>query len=224
LSGTQIEDNQTTDQFPMANHKLVIYQLFTRWFGNTKSTNKFYGTRDENGVGKFNDITDKALQELAKFGITHVWYTGVLEHATLTDYSEFGIQPDHPLIVKGIAGSPYAVKDYYDVDPDLAVDVPNRMKEFEELIVRTHQIGLKAIIDFIPNHVARQYHSERTMTRRSLFLRRTIFTTCPNRNSSFRKVNILPSPTTKPTSSTPQRPQETMFFSQSPRSLTGTKR
>jgi glycosidase len=144
----------------MANHKLVIYQLFTRWFGNTKSTNKFYGTRDENGVGKFNDITDKALQELAKFGITHVWYTGVLEHATLTDYSEFGIQPDHPLIVKGIAGSPYAVKDYYDVDPDLAVDVPNRMKEFEELIVRTHQIGLKAIIDFIPNHVARQYHSD----------------------------------------------------------------
>ena len=143
----------------MATHKLVIYQLFTRWFGNTNSTNKFYGTRDENGVGKFNDITDKALLELKKFGISHVWYTGVLEHATLTDYSDFGIQPDHPLIVKGIAGSPYAVKDYYDVDPDLAVNVADRMKEFEELVARTHQNDLKVIIDFIPNHVARQYHS-----------------------------------------------------------------
>lgn len=143
----------------MENHKHVIYQLFTRWFSNTNSTNKFYGTRDENGVGKFNDITSTALQALKEFGITHVWYTGILEHATLTDYAHYGIQPDHPLIVKGIAGSPYAVKDYYEVDPDLAVNVSDRMAEFEELVQRTHTHDLKVIIDFIPNHVARQYHS-----------------------------------------------------------------
>ncbi|NIJ53333.1 alpha-amylase family protein [Dyadobacter arcticus] len=140
--------------------KFVIYQIFTRLFGNQNSTNKVYGTIEENGSGKFNDITDVALTELKNFGVTHVWFTGVLEHATLTDYSEYGIKPDHPLIVKGIAGSPYAVKDYYDVDPDLAVDVNNRMQEFESLISRTHSLGLKAIIDFIPNHVARQYHSD----------------------------------------------------------------
>lgn len=140
--------------------KFIIYQVFTRLFGNQKTTNKFYGTIEENGCGKFNDIDDTALAALKDFGVTHMWYTGVLEHATLTDYSSFGIQPDHPLIVKGIAGSPYAVKDYYDVDPDLAVDVPNRMQEFEHLISRTHAHGLKAIIDFIPNHVARQYHSD----------------------------------------------------------------
>jgi glycosidase len=140
--------------------KFVIYQIFTRLFGNECTTNKVYGSIAENGCGKFNDITEKALQALKDFGITHVWYTGVLEHATLTDYSAFGIQQDHPLIVKGIAGSPYAVKDYYDVDPDLAVDVPNRMQEFEQLVVRTHDLGLKAIIDFIPNHVARQYRSD----------------------------------------------------------------
>lgn len=140
--------------------KFVIYQLFTRLFGNRNATNKVYGTIEENGCGKFNDIDDTALAALKDFGVTHLWYTGVLEHATLTDYAQFGINPDHPLIVKGIAGSPYAVKDYYDVDPDLAVDVPNRMQEFESLVARTHAHELKVIIDFIPNHVARQYHSD----------------------------------------------------------------
>ena len=140
--------------------KFIVYQIFTRLFGNQNTTNKVYGTIEENGSGKFNDITDIALDSIKKLGITHVWYTGIIEHATLTDYTAYGILPDHPLIVKGMAGSPYAVKDYYDVDPDLAVDVPNRMQEFEALISRTHQQGLKAIIDFIPNHVSRQYHSE----------------------------------------------------------------
>lgn len=140
--------------------KWVVYQVFTRLFGNRNTTNKVYGTIEENGSGKFNDITDVALKALRTFGATHVWYTGILEHATLTDYSNFGIAKDHPLIVKGIAGSPYAVKDYYDVDPDLAEDVPNRMKEFEDLIARSHREDLKVIIDFIPNHVARQYHSD----------------------------------------------------------------
>ncbi|CAG5004344.1 Alpha-1,4-glucan:maltose-1-phosphate maltosyltransferase [Dyadobacter sp. CECT 9275] len=142
------------------NDKLVIYQIFTRLFGNRNTTNKVYGTIDENGSGKFNDITDAALTSIKDLGVTHLWYTGILEHATLSDYSAFGITPDHPLIVKGIAGSPYAVKDYYDVDPDLAENVPNRMQEFEALVKRTQNHNLKVIIDFIPNHVARQYHSD----------------------------------------------------------------
>lgn len=140
--------------------KIVVYQIYTRLFGNLNTTNKFYGNRDENGVGKFNDITDKALTSLKKFGISHVWLTGVIEHATMTDYSAFGIPKDNPYVVKGIAGSPYAIKDYYDVNPDLAVDVPNRIKEFEALVERSHRADLKVIIDCVPNHVARQYHSD----------------------------------------------------------------
>jgi len=140
--------------------KIVVYQIYTRLFGNLKTTNKFYGSRDENGVGKFNDLTDKALTSLKKFGISHVWFTGVIEHATMTDYSAFGIPKDNPYVVKGIAGSPYAIKDYYDVNPDLAVDVPNRMKEFEALVERSHKASLKVIIDCVPNHVAREYHSD----------------------------------------------------------------
>src|SRR5574344_2059291 len=111
-----------------------------------------------NGCGKFNDFTTERLSEIKKFGITHIWYTGIIEHATQTDYSEYGIRHDHPAVVKGKAGSPYAIKDYYDVDPDLAEDVSHRMEEFENLVKRTHKAGLKVIIDFIPNHVARQYH------------------------------------------------------------------
>jgi glycosidase len=140
--------------------KLVIYQVFTRLFGNTNATNKKFGTLEENGVGKFNDINGAALTSIKQLGITHVWYTGVLEHALLTDYSSQGIAPDDADVVKGRAGSPYAIKDYYDVNPDLAVDVKNRMAEFEQLIDRTHKAGMKVIIDFVPNHVARSYRSD----------------------------------------------------------------
>jgi glycosidase len=142
------------------NDKLVVYQIFTRIFGNENQTNKTYGSLAENGSGKFNDINKNALKSIKSLGVSHVWYTGVIEHATMTDYSSFGIQKDHPLVVKGRAGSPYAVKDYYDVDPDLAEDVNSRMSEFEALIKRSHQEELKVLIDFIPNHVARQYHSD----------------------------------------------------------------
>jgi len=139
--------------------KQVIYQVFTRLFGNTNTTNKPWGTIQENGVGKFNDFTEKALKEIKDLGITHIWYTGVPHHNVITDYTKYGISNDDPDIVKGRAGSPYAVKDYYNVNPDLAVNVENRLEEFEALIKRTHNAGLKVIIDIVPNHVARNYKS-----------------------------------------------------------------
>ncbi len=142
-----------------AGHKLIIYQLLPRLFGNAKTVNKTYGSIDENGVGKFNDLNDKALQEIKNMGFTHVWFTGVLEHATMTDYSQYGIKPDDPDVVKGRAGSPYAIRDYYQVAPDLAEDVNNRLGEYEALIARTHSNGLKVIMDLVPNHVARTYAS-----------------------------------------------------------------
>ena len=142
------------------NDKLIIYQIFTRLFSNNNDHCVPNGTIRQNGCGKMNDITDHVLSAIAELGISHVWYTGIIEHATKTDYSSQGIRPDNPHIVKGNAGSPYAIKDYYDIDPDLAESIPDRMKEFEALVARTHQCGLKVIIDFVPNHVARQYHSD----------------------------------------------------------------
>jgi glycosidase len=128
-------------------------------FANQNTTNKFNGSLEENGTAKFKDINSNALKSIKKLGISHVWYTGVIEHASMTDFSKFGIKKDHPQVVKGIAGSPYAVKDYYDVNPYLAENVGNRMEEFEDLVKRTHQNGLKVIIDFVPNHVSREYQS-----------------------------------------------------------------
>lgn len=141
-------------------NKLIIYQVFTRLFGNNNNHCINNGSITENGCGKMADFTAKALGEIKKLGATHIWYIGIIEHATQTDYRRYNIRPDHPAIVKGKAGSPYAIKDYYDVDPDLAKDVPERMREFENLVQRTHRSGLKVIIDFVPNHVARQYHSD----------------------------------------------------------------
>jgi glycosidase len=149
-----------TDTMEKPSGKMVIYQMMTRLFGNKISLNKPYGTVEQNGVGKFNDINDAALSAIKSMGVTHIWYTGVLEHAVLTDYTQYGIPLDDADVVKGRAGSPYSIKDYYDVNPDLAVNVPDRLKEFEQLVDRTHAKGLKVIIDFVPNHVARVYKSD----------------------------------------------------------------
>ena len=151
------EDMQKNEDVAMG--KPVVYQVFTRLFGNQATTNKPWGTIEENGVGKFNDFTDEALVGISELGTTHVWYTGVPHHAVIRDYTEYGISNDDPDVVKGRAGSPYAVKDYYNVNPDLAVDPARRLEEFEALIERTHRNGMKVIIDIVPNHVARGYES-----------------------------------------------------------------
>lgn len=150
---TDIFDNPDQD-------RLVIYQLMTRLFSNTETTNKTYGTIAENGVGKFNGINDEALSSLRGLGVTHVWLTGVLEHATMTGLDSAAIPADDADVVKGRAGSPYAIKDYYDVAPALAENPAKRMTEFAQLLKRIHGHGMKAVIDFVPNHVARGYHSD----------------------------------------------------------------
>lgn len=154
---TEIAENQEKLE-----KKIVIYQVFTRLFGNTNTNNKPWGTKEENGVGKFSDFSETALSELKELGITHIWYTGVPHHALVTDYSKYGIPGDDPDVVKGRAGSPYAVKDYYNVNPDLANDPSRRLEEFRELITRTHKQGLKLMIDIVPNHVARDYEGKST--------------------------------------------------------------
>lgn len=162
LSATVAQNNKNAPMMKKVEavekpQKYVVYQVFTRLFGNKKTTNKPWGTIEENGVGKFNDFTDTALQEIKKLGVTHIWYTGVPHHDVIRDYTKYGISNDDPDVVKGRAGSPYAVKDYYNVNPDLAVDPAKRLEEFEALISRTHKHRLKVIIDIVPNHIARNY-------------------------------------------------------------------
>ncbi len=144
----------------MSKPKPIIYQLLPRLFTNYCETPIVGGTLEQNGSGKLNDINERVLAAIKDFGATHVWYTGVIEHSHDADYSTYGIRRNNPHVVKGHAGSPYAITDYYDIDPDLAVDVPMRMQEFEALVARTHASGLKVIIDFVPNHVAREYFSD----------------------------------------------------------------
>ncbi len=146
--------------------KPVIYQLLPRLFTNYNDKCVPNGTYEQNGSGKLNGITSHILDQIKELGVTHVWFTGVIEHATCTDFSAHGIEPtDNPHIVKGQAGSPYAIKDYYDITPALAEDVENRMGEFENLVERTHRAGMKVILDFVPNHTARRYHSDAAPSR-----------------------------------------------------------
>lgn len=139
--------------------KPIIYQVFTRLFGNRNATEKPWGTVVENGVGKMNDFDDATLRRIKRLGATHVWFTGVVRHASQTDHTAHGIPRQHPDVVKGVAGSPYAIADYYDIDPDIAVDVDRRMDEWAALVERTHRAGMKVVMDFVPNHVAREYRS-----------------------------------------------------------------
>lgn len=143
---------------------MTIYQVLTRLFANDCTCCVPNGTKQQNGCGTMEGFTAKALDAIRGLGATHVWYTGLIEHATHTNYSAQGVTPDCPDVVKGKAGSPYAIKDYYDVDPDLATSVPQRMDELKALIRRTHEAGLGFIMDFVPNHVARQYHSDASPT------------------------------------------------------------
>ncbi|WP_299085313.1 alpha-amylase family protein [uncultured Paraglaciecola sp.] len=149
--------NAISSNYPVG--KPVVYQVFTRLFGNTNTTNQPWGSIEENGVGKFSDFNDAALLSIKELGTSHIWYTGVPHHDVITDYSAYGINHDDPDVVKGRAGSPYAVKDYYSVNPDLAQEPANRIAEFEALIARTHKHGMQVIIDIVPNHVARNYQS-----------------------------------------------------------------
>ncbi|MDE6379394.1 MAG: alpha-amylase [Muribaculaceae bacterium] len=142
------------------NERLIIYQMFPRIFSNNVAEPKPWGTLEENGSGKLNDLTPKALRSIKELGVNCIWLTGVIEHATKSDFTKYGIPKDNPNVVKGEAGSPYAIKDYYDIDPAIAVDVPNRMAEFESCVKRIHKEGMKVIIDFVPNHTARVYHSD----------------------------------------------------------------
>ena len=144
----------------MPENKILIYQLLPRLYSNRNKTRKEFGLLEDNGCGKFKDLSFATFKDLWQKGFTHVWFTGVIRHATKTDYSANGIPVNHPAIVKGNAGSPYAITDYYDVDPDLAVEVDRRMIEFEAMVQRAHNAHLGVIIDFVPNHVARQYASQ----------------------------------------------------------------
>lgn len=144
--------------------KIVIYQAFPRYFGNERKQQKFNGSIDQNGSGKLEDFNSTALLSIRDLGVTHIWFTGILEHATKTDYTALGIEKDHPAVVKGKAGSPYAIKDYYDIDPDLAVHPQHRISEFKALLERCHKVGLNVVIDLVPNHLARQYKSDAAPT------------------------------------------------------------
>jgi glycosidase len=139
----------------------VIYQLVVRLFGNTNETRATDGTITQNGSGHFADITDTALRELHSLGATHIWLTGAIRQATLTDWSSVDpmLAADDPDVVKGRAGSFYAIRDYYDVSPDLAVDPAHRMDEFDALVARIHAAHMEVVIDLVPNHVSRAYHS-----------------------------------------------------------------
>ncbi|MBZ4034750.1 alpha-amylase family protein [Flavobacterium sp. 17A] len=162
FSGCKTKDLKMSEvkEDPSNDKKVVVYQVFTRLFGNKNTNNKPWGTIEENGVGKFNDFTDTALHEIKDLGVNYIWYTGVPHHALVRDYTAYGISNDDPEVVKGRAGSPYAVKDYYNVNPDLAVNPANRLQEFEALIKRTHNAGLKVIVDIVPNHIARKYEGK----------------------------------------------------------------
>jgi len=153
-------ETMATQRARLGGSKMRIYQLFVRLFGNTNEARKPNGTLAQNGVGKFNHINDAALKSLRKMGFTHIWLMGVLQQASWTDYSSIGQPADDPDLLKGIAGSPYAIKDYFEVCPDYAVKPEKRLDEFKSLLERIHKHGMKALIDLVPNHVARSYDSD----------------------------------------------------------------
>ena len=154
------EYNEEVNQ-ELTESKLIVYQLFPRIITNTVESPVRNGKIDQNGCGKFNHLTSTVIRSIKDLGVNTLWLTGVIEHATKTAFTDYGIDNDNPNVVKGEAGSPYAIKDYYDVAPALAENIDKRMEEFQNLVERIHKEQLKVIIDFVPNHTARVYHSDK---------------------------------------------------------------
>lgn len=144
-----------------SSHKFVVYQMMFHLWGNQNQEVLENGSLQQNGVTKFKDVSSNALKALKKKGFTHLYATGLLEHATMEDMSKYGSPIDHPDVVKGRCGSPFAIKDYFDVNPFFADQPENRLEEFQLMLDRIHQEGLKLIIDFVPNHLARNYYSDK---------------------------------------------------------------
>lgn len=140
--------------------KIVIYQVLPRLFGNTNKNCIPNSSYEINGSGKLESFSKEVLEKICSLGCTHIWYTGVIEHATKCSFPQFSIPANHPSVVKGIAGSPYSITDYYDISPTLSLDIPERVNEFKALVSRSHECNLKVIIDFIPNHLSREYNSD----------------------------------------------------------------
>lgn len=156
----KLSNKLSTKLMTERNDKITIYQMMFHLWGNKKTNNKENGSAEENGVTKFKDINDLALQKLKSFGYSHLYMTGLIEHATMEDQTAIGIPKDHPDVVKGRCGSPFAIKDYYDVNPFFATDPKKRIPEFESMVGRVHKNKLKLIMDFVPNHLARVYYSD----------------------------------------------------------------
>ena len=97
----------------------VIYQIFPRQ----------YSAR-----GDFNSITAD-LDRLETLGVNVLW-----------------LMPVHPIGVekkKGSIGSPYAVRDYYGVNPDYGTPA-----DLKRLIAESHKRGIRVIIDIVANHTS----------------------------------------------------------------------
>jgi glycosidase len=117
----------------------VIYQLPIRTWGAH--------SQGLAGRGKVTDISDEILKKLALFGIDYLWLTGVMEAASSDVLDED--------IIKGDAGSYYAIYDSWDVSPQIGT-----MNEFEDLVKRAHSHGLRILIDLVPNHTARDHRTD----------------------------------------------------------------
>ncbi|PRO72508.1 alpha-amlyase [Alteromonas alba] len=101
----------------------VIYQVNTRQFSQ---------------AGTFDGVTEK-LSHIAGLGATIMW-----------------LMPIHPIGEKhrkGELGSPYAVKDYFAVNPEFGDE-----SSLRRLIKEAHALGLKVILDWVPNHSAWDNH------------------------------------------------------------------
>src|SRR5438874_1699139 len=97
----------------------VIYQIFPRAFS---------------AEGNFNGVT-KQLDRLKELGVTILW-----------------LMPIHPIgqeKKKGTIGSPYAVRDYYGINPDYGTK-----EDLKKLIAESHRRGMKVIVDIVANHTS----------------------------------------------------------------------
>ncbi|WP_163216106.1 alpha-amylase family glycosyl hydrolase [Clostridium thermarum] len=97
----------------------IIYSVYVRNYGKN---------------GKFIDV-ENDLQRVKDLGTDIIWF--------------LPIHPIGELNRKGIKGSPYAIRDYREVNPEYGT-----LEDFKRLVDKIHQYGMKAMMDIVYNHTS----------------------------------------------------------------------
>lgn len=139
----------------------IVYNAFIRFFG-AKMMRKS-GVIMPGECGTFDDLIKK-LKQLKKMGINVLYLNPI--HIIGELYRNYNPHDLLPAYLQ--PGSPYSIKDYKSIDPEIAYSrhreinaLTDPFLEFKELVDEAHKLGIRVIMDMVFNHTSHDFVLQR---------------------------------------------------------------